>query len=105
SSRRRHTRFSRDWSSDVCSSDLQVMATGYLAGGLLMRLAWSGGRRWRLALGAGLALAAGNLAGHPQTSMFLHYALGLGMLAVTRSEERRVGRECGSRGAALSGYM
>src|SRR5690606_21998995 len=27
SSRRRHTRFSRDWSSDVCSSDL-VEATG-----------------------------------------------------------------------------
>src|SRR5690606_40067058 len=27
SSRRRHTRFSRDWSSDVCSSDLiQVLA-------------------------------------------------------------------------------
>src|SRR5207302_2342967 len=24
SSRRRHTRFSRDWSSDVCSSDLRV---------------------------------------------------------------------------------
>src|SRR5690606_41091450 len=24
SSRRRHTRFSRDWSSDVCSSDLYV---------------------------------------------------------------------------------
>src|SRR5690606_40994219 len=24
SSRRRHTRFSRDWSSDVCSSDLQI---------------------------------------------------------------------------------
>src|SRR5690606_40274269 len=28
SSRRRHTRFSRDWSSDVCSSDL--VAIGYL---------------------------------------------------------------------------
>src|SRR5690606_40110929 len=27
SSRRRHTRFSRDWSSDVCSSDLHVEAT------------------------------------------------------------------------------
>src|SRR5690606_40704328 len=27
SSRRRHTRFSRDWSSDVCSSDL-VFAAG-----------------------------------------------------------------------------
>src|SRR5690606_40847869 len=25
SSRRRHTRFSRDWSSDVCSSDLLTM--------------------------------------------------------------------------------
>src|SRR5690606_39788328 len=28
SSRRRHTRFSRDWSSDVCSSDLQAPGTG-----------------------------------------------------------------------------
>src|SRR6266700_5233800 len=26
SSRRRHTRFSRDWSSDVCSSDLQLIS-------------------------------------------------------------------------------
>src|SRR5690606_39342571 len=26
SSRRRHTRFSRDWSSDVCSSDLRDLA-------------------------------------------------------------------------------
>src|SRR5690606_40550447 len=25
SSRRRHTRFSRDWSSDVCSSDLTIL--------------------------------------------------------------------------------
>src|SRR5690606_41114791 len=32
SSRRRHTRFSRDWSSDVCSSDLQsVLKRDYLA--------------------------------------------------------------------------
>src|SRR5207302_8191344 len=31
SSRRRHTRFSRDWSSDVCSSDLQA-AKEILAG-------------------------------------------------------------------------
>src|SRR5690606_40802647 len=28
SSRRRHTRFSRDWSSDVCSSDLATLFTG-----------------------------------------------------------------------------
>src|SRR5690606_40518609 len=28
SSRRRHTRFSRDWSSDVCSSDLNTQGAG-----------------------------------------------------------------------------
>src|SRR5690606_39354007 len=28
SSRRRHTRFSRDWSSDVCSSDLMLRHNG-----------------------------------------------------------------------------
>src|SRR5690606_41150754 len=37
SSRRRHTRFSHDWSSDVCSSDLEeevaVLAFGYRLGG------------------------------------------------------------------------
>src|SRR5690606_39759374 len=31
SSRRRHTRFSRDWSSDVCSSDLTVLIETILA--------------------------------------------------------------------------
>src|SRR5436309_3695667 len=30
SSRRRHTRFSRDWSSDVCSSDLARIMTSML---------------------------------------------------------------------------
>src|SRR5690606_41038357 len=29
---RRHTRFSRDWSSDVCSSDLIMSATGLSKG-------------------------------------------------------------------------
>src|SRR2546429_8517608 len=31
SSRRRHTRCSRDWSSDVCSSDLAVAVSGVLS--------------------------------------------------------------------------
>src|SRR5690606_40577896 len=31
---RRHTRFSRDWSSDVCSSDLQGVILGALVEGL-----------------------------------------------------------------------
>src|SRR5690606_40116598 len=30
--RRRHTRFSRDWSSDVCSSDLGTVGTGGVHG-------------------------------------------------------------------------
>src|SRR5690606_39412742 len=32
SSRRRHTRFSRDWSSDVCSSDLDFILAAELRG-------------------------------------------------------------------------
>src|SRR5690625_7954521 len=31
SSRRRHTRWPRDWSSDVCSSDLGMLAAGLLS--------------------------------------------------------------------------
>src|SRR5699024_1053843 len=33
SSRRRHTRSKRDWSSDVCSSDLHLLALKYLQAG------------------------------------------------------------------------
>src|SRR6266700_1214190 len=39
SSRRRHTRFSRDWSSDVCSSDLEHgIVQGRRSAGLQHRL-------------------------------------------------------------------
>src|SRR5690606_40149026 len=44
SSRRRHTRFSRDWSSDVCSSDF------YYAAAAVARLPWA----WLNALGDGV---------------------------------------------------
>src|SRR5207302_7244355 len=50
SSRRRHTRFSRDWSSDVCSSDLIVAATALLVGfaiSLLTPLIWTSWRTRR----------------------------------------------------------
>src|SRR5690606_31328438 len=43
SSRRRHTRFSRDWSSDVCSSDLRRTTTGSVLpgrGGAVL-MAWT----------------------------------------------------------------
>src|SRR5215475_7194061 len=46
SSRRRHTRFSRDWSSDVCSSDLEL---GYVEGqNILVEGRWYGDHTDRL---------------------------------------------------------
>src|SRR5690606_40361840 len=39
SSRRRHTRFSRDWSSDVCSSDLDIEADHGVVGDDVQRSA------------------------------------------------------------------
>src|SRR5260370_618157 len=41
SSRRRHTRFKCDWSSDVCSSDLRVVAVISLSNDLLTGAEWS----------------------------------------------------------------
>src|SRR5207253_4205443 len=44
SSRRRHTRWPRDWSSDVCSSDLGM----WKAFGEMEALGWIGGKRPRM---------------------------------------------------------
>src|SRR5690606_40878576 len=41
SSRRRHTRFSRDWSSDVCSSDLANMEINMFWDGLFHAFTWT----------------------------------------------------------------
>src|SRR5690606_40619281 len=89
SSRRRHTRFSRDWSSDVCSSDLSVdggrsgltapSPPGGHAGAVGARVSGARWRRRTAALGA-LVGAAGLVT------------------ACVRSEERRVGEECSSGG-------
>src|SRR5690606_18992017 len=46
SSRRRHTRFSRDWSSDVCSSDLFVEKVDFISG-----VGYPGGQAGRRELG------------------------------------------------------
>src|SRR5205809_6147239 len=73
SSRRRHTRCSRDWSSDVCSSDLGASLPR------LRPLRWSAERN---RIGSGRR----------------HFALLLmRRLFDSRSEERRVGKECRSR--------
>src|SRR5690606_40604380 len=94
SSRRRHTRFSRDWSSDVCSSDLGVthgvrddpLDVGVVVGGV-------GLVPWPEVDDASVPtpprheaaedLAALEPGDHQELVGFWH-----------RSEERRVGKEC-----------
>src|SRR5699024_11719296 len=73
SSRRRHTRSKRDWSSDVCSSDLEhiVVKTKKEKG--------------RMQLDDKIQIIIG------WVSI---------MAAILRSEERRVGKECRSRWSA-----
>src|SRR3712207_7607805 len=80
SSRRRHTRYWRDWSSDVCSSDLAYR--DWLVSAI------AEGRRGSADLVAYYFLRAYSL---------LREGGGFGLLAVKRSEERRVGKECRSR--------
>src|SRR5690606_40557751 len=80
SSRRRHTSFSRDWSSDVCSSDLY--------------------RARELAQGHEPRIESKN---KPTVTALREIAQGLTGLEmlrkVPRSEERRVGKESGARWA------
>src|SRR5699024_11879171 len=86
SSRRRHTRSKRDWSSDVCSSDLKAIFT--IVYFLVMLIPSYLSRRW---LWTAVCKAGGT------TPKELRAKIGK---AEERSEERRVGRErgCGWRG-------
>src|SRR2546427_3441152 len=89
SSRRRHTRFDCDWSSDVCSSDLRPTARNSSAAGLSTS-AQSGGAGWSTwieAPGVGMGET------YPP-SVFPPFRR---LLSFDRSEERRVGKECRSR--------
>src|SRR5260370_26847642 len=87
SSRRRHTRFKCDWSSDVCSSDLCGILLGYL---IRRQRAFQGtARRQR---------ARRSVLGHPGTSLrTVRWSLRTEKGLRRRSEERRVGKECRSR--------
>src|SRR5204863_3563165 len=96
SSRRRHTRSLRDWSSDVCSSDLDAQTQLTLSPFTHQRPAQPalGERRksqLRLRIGHRLGLEV-RLSGWVQC-----YSLGgKPFYTAIRSEERRVGKECRS---------
>src|SRR5260221_10532583 len=91
SSRRRHTRSLCDWSSDVCSSDLFDLRSDRqfeLSQGLGVETAG--------ARGAAQVLGQLELAVTAQVEQ-LHALVAVGI--AVRSEERRVGKECRSRGS------
>src|SRR3989449_2511264 len=86
SSRRRHTRCSRDWSSDVCSSDLGITVYALVVIPIGHFSTLAGG----VALGVMMVPVALR-----STEEFLR--LVPDSLREARSEERRVGKECRSR--------
>src|SRR5205814_3596412 len=92
SSRRRHTRCLSDWSSDVCSSDLVVTESrsggGAGAGAGGVGAAVPGGRGGN----GGAGPVGRRVAGQPFGGRDQPRAAQCG-----RSEERRVGKECGCR--------
>src|SRR5699024_11756674 len=81
SSRRRHASAKRDWSSDVCSSDLLLYFATSRKENILYSLYLISGLTW-IALSYGLISKAFNVYGD---SLFI--------LNLSRSEERRVGKE------------
>src|SRR5206468_9766584 len=88
SSRRRHTRSDRDWSSDVCSSDLLLGPDLQLVHPLLTT---PEERAILKARGVSYSTAPTGEARRPS-------AVGVIQLGeMLRSEERRVGKECGCR--------
>src|SRR5690606_40309311 len=91
SSRRRHTRFSRDWSSDVCSSDLASVEPemAFEVEGVNDRVQLAALERQFQACQAKQLMQQGVHLIDP-SRFDLRGNL-------TRSEERRVGKECRSR--------
>src|SRR3712207_7691871 len=83
SSRRRHTRYWRDWSSDVCSSDLRQRETRHRIVEATVEL-----HRTRGPANTTISEIA-QRAGVNRLTVYNHFP--------DRSEERRVGKECRSR--------
>src|SRR5690606_40340622 len=98
SSRRRHTRFSRDWSSDVCSSDLAVGITSWL----IFQAVFNVGGVTAAIPFTGITLPFISYGGSSLVVIFGGAGILLNISRQTvspvRSEERRVGEEWRSRG-------
>src|SRR5207249_8004954 len=88
SSRRRHTRSKRDWSSDVCSSDLRSCFESARAAGSTRRPFLT----WMFIVSRASSVSAAGQYAHDRHAD--RDAEG------DRSEERRVGKECRCRGWA-----
>src|SRR5690606_40982905 len=97
SSRRRHTRFSRDWSSDVCSSDLGV-PNSFLIKKLFGTPHERAVRKMRPKV-AKINDLEKEISKLSDAKLKAKTAEFKEMLDNGRSEERRVGTECRSRGA------
>src|SRR5690606_40554977 len=97
SSRRRHTRFSRDWSSDVCSSDLDVVADPVALAAAQVSL---GQLRDALRESTG-AVAGTSLPAGPGQALLRGVFWPTRTAELGRSEERRVGESVGIGGRGL----
>src|SRR5206468_8878554 len=93
SSRRRHTRSDRDWSSDVCSSDLRAIARAFAGEGASVIVGDLGDS-------AEAAAAAIRAEGGRAVAARADVTRAEDMRALARSEERRVGKEGSARGRA-----
>src|SRR5690625_5423725 len=80
SSRRRHTRWPRDWSSDVCSSDLY---SNYQLNRKQEIIVFHQNRNSILGIRKG-----------KEMDIFIAHPNDLDRIKTYRSEERRVGKEC-----------
>src|SRR5207249_9048666 len=93
SSRRRHTRSKRDWSSDVCSSDLNQSCVLAING---VKMSW---RMIAKVDSDNDAIKPADFRhGEPQLVIFRRFQstrhLNIFLYRHSRSEERRVGKEC-----------
>src|SRR5206468_9612336 len=93
SSRRRHTRSDRDWSSDVCSSDLTLLLATHERAWLNFRLGPSypvpfPGLQFPV---EAMEQYTMQLVPNAETSLA---GIGANTVNALRSEERRVGKEC-----------